>query len=89
MVDWRSFLLPRYFCTVYPSLIIANQTISPGMNGIFMYLGHQGAYALFPFHWKVGPMNSHFERLVETLWGVTLWIIVATYMYHKKIFFAL
>lgn len=60
-----------------------------GMNGILMYLGHQGAYSLFPWHWEYGPMNTHFEKLVETLWGVSLWVLTATWLYHKKIFLAL
>ena len=63
--------------------------IALGMNGILMYLGHQGAYALFPWHWINGPMNTHFIRLVETLWGVTLWVTIAAWLYHKKIFLAL
>ncbi|XP_046657308.1 heparan-alpha-glucosaminide N-acetyltransferase-like [Daphnia pulicaria] len=61
----------------------------PGMNGILMYLGHQGAYSLFPWHWEYGPMNTHFAKLVETLWGVSLWVLTATWLYHKKIFLAL
>ncbi|KAK4013056.1 hypothetical protein OUZ56_025299 [Daphnia magna] len=61
----------------------------PGMNGILMYLGHQVTYNLFPWHWQTGPMNTHFERLVETLWGVSLWVAIATWLYHKKVFLAL
>ena len=60
-----------------------------GMNGILMYLGHQGAYNLFPWHWQSGSMNTHFEKLAETLWGVSLWVAVAAWLYHKKIFLAL
>ena len=60
------------------------------MNGILMYLGHQGAYALFPWHYKTdGLMNTHFERLVETLWGVSLWVVIASWLHYKKIFLAL
>jgi hypothetical protein len=60
-----------------------------GMNGILMYLGHQGAYNLFPWHWQNGSMNTHFEKLAEALWGVSLWVAVAAWLYHKKIFLAL
>ena len=60
-----------------------------GMNGILMYMGHQVASGTFPWHWISGPMNTHFERLVESLWGTSLWVLIATWLYHKKIFLAL
>jgi hypothetical protein len=97
MVDWRPFSLPRYFYLfISMSLRSAGLILvgfigldKTGMNGILMYLGHQGAYSLFPWHWEYGPMNTHFEKLVETLWGVSLWVLTATWLYHKKIFLAL
>ncbi|CAG0879332.1 unnamed protein product [Darwinula stevensoni] len=63
--------------------------IYPGMNAIVMYAGHSIGYNLFPWHWRYGPMNTHWEMLVESLWGTSLWVIIAFIMYKKKVFVAL
>ncbi|KAG7169013.1 heparan-alpha-glucosaminide N-acetyltransferase-like [Homarus americanus] len=59
-----------------------------GMNSIFLYCGHNVAYNLFPWHYIVGNMNTHLALLTECLWGTTLWVLMAFYMYHKKQFYA-
>jgi heparan-alpha-glucosaminide N-acetyltransferase len=51
-----------------------------------MYVGHSLAYNLFPWRYRYGPMNTHFDRLVENLWGTSLWVFVAYIMFKKKIF---
>ena len=59
------------------------------MNGILMYMGHQVTYNVFPWHWRYGPISTHFDSLVEALWGLTLWVLIATWLYYKKFFLAL
>ena len=59
------------------------------MNAIAMYVGHQVGYNLFPWHWRTADMNTHFEKLVESLWGVSVWVAISTWLYYKKIFVSL
>ena len=33
-----------------------------------------------------GPMNTHWDRLVESIWSVSAWLIVAYLMYRRKTF---
>ena len=64
--------------------------LHPGMNSILMYIGHQVTYNLFPWHYQeIEPMNTHFQLLVENLWGVTLWVLISTWLFYKKIFFTI
>ncbi|KAK7083927.1 hypothetical protein SK128_009657 [Halocaridina rubra] len=58
-----------------------------GMNSIFLYVGHSVAFNLFPWHYTFGTMNTHLEMLAETLWGTTLWILIALYLHYKKKFY--
>lgn len=58
----------------------------PGMNALVMYAGHQLCYRLFPFHWQLGPMNTHLMLLLENVWGTLLWILVAVFLYRRKVF---
>ncbi|PSN35838.1 hypothetical protein C0J52_15490 [Blattella germanica] len=61
----------------------------PGMNATIMYVGHSVASQMFPWHWSIGYMNTHFMQLVESLWGTGLWILVALWLYHIKFFLSL
>ncbi|XP_068236568.1 heparan-alpha-glucosaminide N-acetyltransferase [Palaemon carinicauda] len=58
-----------------------------GMNSIFLYVGHNVAYNLFPWHYKIGSMNTHLSLLAETLWGTTLWVLTGLYLFHKNKFY--
>ncbi|KAG0697816.1 Heparan-alpha-glucosaminide N-acetyltransferase [Chionoecetes opilio] len=58
-----------------------------GMNSIFLYVGHNLTYNLFPWHYALGAMNTHLSLLVETLWGTTLWTITALYLHCKGKFY--
>ncbi|XP_042888385.1 heparan-alpha-glucosaminide N-acetyltransferase-like [Penaeus japonicus] len=58
-----------------------------GMNSIFLYVGHNVAYNLFPWHYSIGHMNTHLEFLAETLWGTTLWVLIGLYLHHKGKFY--
>jgi len=57
-----------------------------GMNAIIMYVGHQVFHAMLPWHWHIGPMNTHFVLLLENLWNSALWVVIAYVLYCKKIF---
>ncbi|XP_045592822.1 heparan-alpha-glucosaminide N-acetyltransferase [Procambarus clarkii] len=58
-----------------------------GMNSIFLYVGHNVTYNVFPWHYAVGRMNTHLAILTETLWGTTLWVLTALYLHHKGKFY--
>ncbi|XP_078050304.1 heparan-alpha-glucosaminide N-acetyltransferase [Augochlora pura] len=55
----------------------------PGMNPLLLYVGHTLCYRIFPFHWSYGNMESRGLRLLETIWCVGLWTVIA-YIMHKK-----
>jgi len=57
-----------------------------GMNSILLYCGHSVGYNLFPFHFMIGDMRTHAAKLPESLWGTTLWVIIAYVLYRKKVF---
>uniref|UniRef100_U5EPP0 Putative heparan-alpha-glucosaminide n-acetyltransferase n=1 Tax=Corethrella appendiculata TaxID=1370023 RepID=U5EPP0_9DIPT len=61
--------------------------IYPGMNAIIMYFGHEVFHQAFPWHWKIGAMNTHFVLLLLALWNTFLWNLTAYYLYKRKIFF--
>lgn len=60
--------------------------IFAGMNSIVLYLGHYIAWQMGPFNYASGPMNTHWDRLVESIWSTSSWLIVAYIMYRKKVF---
>lgn len=57
-----------------------------GMNSILLYCGHSVGYNLFPWHFMVGEMKTHADKLPEALWGMSLWIFIAFVLYKKKVF---
>lgn len=60
--------------------------IYAGMNSIVLYLGHYVAWNTGPFNYISGPMNTHWDKLVESIWSVSAWLIVAYLMYRRKVF---
>lgn len=58
-----------------------------GMNSIFLYIGHEVTYNVFPWRYKYGSMNNHFSQLTEDLIATSLWILIALYMFRTKTFF--
>ena len=56
------------------------------MNSIVLYLGHYCAWQMGPFNYISGQMNTHWDRLIESLWGTCAWLIIAYIMYCKKVF---
>ncbi|XP_054654104.1 heparan-alpha-glucosaminide N-acetyltransferase [Dunckerocampus dactyliophorus] len=60
--------------------------IYPGMNSIFVYVGHSLLGFYFPFSWEMRFQASHWEWLFQSLWGTALWVIVAYLLYRKNFF---
>ncbi|XP_046885478.1 heparan-alpha-glucosaminide N-acetyltransferase [Hypomesus transpacificus] len=60
--------------------------IYPGMNSIFVYVGHALLGSYFPFSWEMRFQQSHWEHLFQGLWGSSLWILVAYLLYRKRFF---
>ncbi|XP_069001268.1 heparan-alpha-glucosaminide N-acetyltransferase [Embiotoca jacksoni] len=58
----------------------------PGMNSIFVYVGHSLLGFYFPFSWEMHFLDSHWEQLFQSLWGTILWVLVAYLLYRKKFF---
>ncbi|XP_020285905.1 heparan-alpha-glucosaminide N-acetyltransferase-like [Pseudomyrmex gracilis] len=61
----------------------------PGMNALVLYVGHSMCYQIFPFHWRIGAMDSRALCLIESIWVVTLWTIIAYIMHRKRIYITL
>lgn len=60
-----------------------------GMNAIVMYVGHEVFHSMLPWHWHIGPMNTHFVLLLENMWNASLWVVIAYVLYCKKIFISI
>nr|XP_055025730.1 heparan-alpha-glucosaminide N-acetyltransferase isoform X2 [Misgurnus anguillicaudatus] len=60
--------------------------IYPGMNSIFVYVGHSLLGFYFPFNWEMRFQDSHWEKLFQSLWGTALWVFIAYLLYRKKFF---
>ncbi|XP_060943801.1 heparan-alpha-glucosaminide N-acetyltransferase [Limanda limanda] len=60
--------------------------IYPGMNSIFVYVGHSLLGFYFPFSWEMHFQQSHWEWLFQSLWGTSLWVLIAYLLYRKKFF---
>ncbi|XP_034538238.1 heparan-alpha-glucosaminide N-acetyltransferase [Notolabrus celidotus] len=83
-----SFLLlgGMYFITDTKSWWGGQPFIFPGMNSIFVYVGHSLLGFYFPFSWEMRFQESHWEWLFQSLWGTALWVIIAYLLYRKKFF---
>ncbi|XP_045067363.1 heparan-alpha-glucosaminide N-acetyltransferase isoform X3 [Coregonus clupeaformis] len=60
--------------------------IYPGMNSIFVYVGHSLLGSYFPFSWEMRFVDSHWEKLFQSLWATSLWVLIAYLLYRKKFF---
>ncbi|XP_062376297.1 heparan-alpha-glucosaminide N-acetyltransferase [Sardina pilchardus] len=60
--------------------------IYPGMNSIFVYVGHSLLGFYFPFSWEMRYQDGHWEGLFRSLWGTFLWVLIAYFLYRKKFF---
>ncbi|EFN81312.1 heparan-alpha-glucosaminide N-acetyltransferase isoform X2 [Harpegnathos saltator] len=60
-----------------------------GMNALVLYVGHMMCYQIFPFHWRIGEMDSRALCFIESIWVVVLWTIIAYIMHHKRTYITL
>uniref|UniRef100_A0A8D3AP24 Si:dkey-192p21.6 n=1 Tax=Scophthalmus maximus TaxID=52904 RepID=A0A8D3AP24_SCOMX len=83
-----SFLLlgGMYFVTDIKGWWGGQPFIYPGMNSIFVYVGHSLLGFYFPFSWEMHNQRSHWEWLFQSLWGTALWVLIAYLLYRKKFF---
>ncbi|KAM3605958.1 uncharacterized protein V6R79_008010 [Siganus canaliculatus] len=83
-----SFLLlgAVYFVTDVKGWWRGQPFIYPGMNSIFVYVGHSLLGFYFPFSWEMRFQESHWEWLFQSLWGCALWVLIAYLLYRKKFF---
>uniref|UniRef100_A0A3B3CB71 Si:dkey-192p21.6 n=1 Tax=Oryzias melastigma TaxID=30732 RepID=A0A3B3CB71_ORYME len=58
----------------------------PGMNSILVYVGHSLLGFYFPFSWEMRFQESHWEFLLQSLWGTSLWVLIAYLLYRKSFF---
>ncbi|KAG5326063.1 HGNAT acetyltransferase, partial [Acromyrmex heyeri] len=63
--------------------------INSGMNALLLYVGHSVCYEIFPFHWRIGAMDSRALCLIESIWVVILWAIIAYIMHRKRTYITL
>ncbi|XP_055915706.1 heparan-alpha-glucosaminide N-acetyltransferase [Eupeodes corollae] len=60
-----------------------------GMNAIVLYVGHTVFHKMLPWHWTVGPMNTHFMLLLKCIWNTVLWVGIALYLNGIKYYYTL
>jgi heparan-alpha-glucosaminide N-acetyltransferase len=62
----------------------------PGMNSILLYVGHSIGNVMLPFHFNYkNEMNkTHFTSLIESLWGTSMWVLIAVFLHRRKFFWS-
>ncbi|XP_023179307.1 heparan-alpha-glucosaminide N-acetyltransferase [Drosophila hydei] len=60
-----------------------------GMNAIIMYVGHTVMHKMLPWHWRIGPMNTHFLLLLEAVWNTLIWMGIALYLDARQFYYSL
>ncbi|KAM4704112.1 heparan-alpha-glucosaminide N-acetyltransferase-like [Rhinophrynus dorsalis] len=60
--------------------------IYPGMNSIFVYVGHSLLAAYFPFSWEIKDWMTHYELLAQDILGTCIWVYVSYLLYRQKFF---
>ncbi|KAL9989288.1 hypothetical protein ACROYT_G003821 [Oculina patagonica] len=58
----------------------------PGMNAILVYVGHGILWRHFPFSWEMDEYGTHGEKLAMSMTGTALWVLIAYYLFTKKVF---
>ena len=54
------------------------------MNSIFVYVGSEILENMIPVSFAVS--QTHMDQLFMNLWSTSFWVIIAAYMYYKKIY---
>lgn len=84
------FLLSALYYLIDIRKVWSGQPLSiAGMNAIVLYAGSEIFHQMYPFYWRFAVMNTHFVFLVANIWMSALWVLVAYYLYSKKIFISL
>ncbi|BFY98759.1 hypothetical protein BsWGS_01799 [Bradybaena similaris] len=81
------FLSGIYIVTDVFKLWEGQPFLYPGMNSIVIYVCHDIFSNTFPVSFEVG--HQHWKLLLRCVWGTSCWVIVAYWLYMKKIFIAL
>ena len=58
----------------------------PGMNSIYLYIGHEMCSEMIPFNFNV-DQSSHVGPLARNLTAVTLWFAVSVVLAQNDFFF--
>lgn len=83
-----AYILLTFFYIIIDVLNLWSGTplVYAGMNSIMMYVGHGIIGSMLPWRWTIGPMNTHLVLLVENMWHAGMWVVVAYFLYCKKLF---
>ncbi|CAG5122863.1 unnamed protein product [Candidula unifasciata] len=81
------FLSGIYIVTDLFGVWAGQPFIYPGMNSIVIYVCHDIFSNTFPVSFEVD--HQHWKLLLRCVWGTSCWVIVAYWLYIKKIFIAL
>lgn len=60
-----------------------------GMNAILLYVGHMIFHKMWPFHFQLAKMNTHFIVTIENIYTVLVWILVSYILFKKKKFYSI
>ncbi|XP_066549966.1 heparan-alpha-glucosaminide N-acetyltransferase isoform X2 [Amia ocellicauda] len=87
-MGWSSFILlgAMYFIIDVKGWWGGQPFIFPGMNSIFVYVGHSLLGTYFPFNWDLQFQESHAAQLFQDLLGTALWVLIAYFLYRHKFF---
>lgn len=59
------------------------------MNPILIYLGHEILNGYIPFSWDPYGDNTHRMNLAMNLTGMSMWCLIAYWMYCHKFFISI
>lgn len=63
--------------------------IFAGMNATIMYVGHSLTHNMFPFQWGLLQTNLHFQLFAQAVWGTSLWVLIAYWLFQNKFFLSI
>ena len=78
----------RYLFVDVFNLWAGGPFVYPGMNSIFLYIGHEVCQGYFPFAWK--PFSDgHSELLFMNIWATSIWVFVSYCLHKANLFMAI
>lgn len=60
-----------------------------GLNSIIIYTGHFLTEGVFPFYIIPGEKNTHFLLLVDGMWNIFVWMLIAYILFMRKLYLTL